>query len=154
MNAAMLCIARRTADESTSHGPTANDPQADDEGAAEVVFALCSCNCDCETAALVRALSLGCPPARPPALSLARKRFSSTGLPRPPSLPTRPLAPSSLFLLLCYVRHSRRGEERGRADGMRESGSLPSPRSPFIRGHRKHEQVGEGREGRRLLPLP
>ena len=91
--------------------------------------------------------------ARPPALSLARKRFSSTGLPRPPSLPTRPLAPSSLFLLLCYVRHSRRGEERGRADGMRESGSLPSPRSPFIRGHRKHEQVGEGREGRRLLPL-
>ena len=153
MNAAMLCIARRTADESTSHGPTANDPQADDEGAAEVVFALCSCNCDCETAALVRALSLGCPPAR----SLARTQALFQH--RPPSASLAPYEATRPFLslsptLLCTPLAEGGRKRKGGWNERKRLAPLPSPRSPFIRGHRKHEQVGEGREGGRLLPLP
>ena len=149
----MLCIARRTADESTSHGPTANDPQADDEGAAEVVFALCSCNCDCETAALVRALSLGCPPAR----SLARTQALFQH--RPPSASLAPYEATRPFLslsptLLCTPLAEGGRKRKGGWNERKRLAPLPSPRSPFIRGHRKHEQVGEGREGGRLLPLP
>ena len=112
MNAAMLCIARRTADESTSHRPTANDPQADDEGAAEVVFALCSCNCDCETAALVRALSLGCPPARSHASAFPAP--ASLGLPR--SLRGHSPLPLSFSYSVMYATRGGGKKEEGRME--------------------------------------
>ena len=86
------------------------------------------------------ARSLARLPARPPALSLARKRFSSTGLPPSASLPTRPLAPSSPTLLCTPIAEGG----RKRKGGWRQRKRLAPFASPFHRHrHRKHAQVGE-----------
>ena len=142
MNAAMLCIARRTADESTSHRPTANDPQADDEGAAEVVFALCSCNYDCETAALVRALSLGCPPARTQALFQHRPPSASLA----PYEATRPflsLSPTLLCTPLAEGGRKRKGGWNERKRLAPFASLALHPRPPKARASRRRKRGKE-----------
>ena len=85
-------------------------------------------------------------PARPPARSPARTQALFQHRPPSASLSTRPLAPSSLSPTLLCTPLAEGG--RKRKGGWNERKRLAPLASPFIRGHRKHEQVGEGREGR------
>ena len=126
-----------TTDESTTHRPTATDPPTDrptdkrmttnTAGGAEVVFALCSCNCEREREydrLGVRSLARSSNPPRTLAYAPA-PCFSSSGLPRPPS----PVATTSPPLLCTAFTGGRREEERRRADGGREESGFSLPPS-------------------------